>query len=690
MANNIDNSESYINPYNFISLNKNGCKRKDKDEYSGDLTGYIECTLTTKTETMIPDTRPDKIKEKTISNGVCPEYIFFSYDENIPGTNIISPVIPGSELRGMIRSDFETFTDSCLSTINIDKSFISRTPEIKKPGILEKDKDGNWHLYEATRYSLHTTRHGKNMPPASPSIKNKEAVYMVNDKNQITYSENQNVLPKDIKKDLKTGDRVSFISMDKQTGVKEISNKGLKTGILFIGETGGKKVERNIHDGIFVKVNKEVKANNLNESVKKLKEIYDVYNDPAFNKANVNEKVWYCGYDFEQLSQLPVWYSDKIDKEKGTYLSLSAIGKEAYHRTISELLNVTGNISESYIPCVDKANLCPTCAIFGFISNDSALGSKLRFSDAIYIGNENPYSNKRLIQELAIPHIANSAFYALYLTNRDLLNMKDNVDWNYDFLFSKNRPRTTIDEIYIRGRKNYWHHKPDPSPIGIEETVRNCRITPIKEGSTFKFKIYFENMNKKYLDKLISVINMDYESDIKINGKPYYDLCHKIGRAKPLGYGSVKLHVENVKIREFNIEDNGFSYEMKDYELMDNEIVINEQFKENMNTETMKDALRIYNFNYMSANYPECKITYPLSTHMVRGQATLAGHFWFMDNKSNKLRDPYILMVLPKISEGSEKPLGIEGLNERQKRVINRNGKDVKISGLRLPKYKKI
>ena len=68
MANNIDNSESYINPYNFISLNKNGCKRKDKDEYSGDLTGYIECTLTTKTDTMIPDTRPDKIKEKTISN----------------------------------------------------------------------------------------------------------------------------------------------------------------------------------------------------------------------------------------------------------------------------------------------------------------------------------------------------------------------------------------------------------------------------------------------------------------------------------------------------------------------------------------------------------------------------------------------------------------------------------------------
>ena len=143
---NIDTSENYINPYNFISLEKTGCKRKNKSEYDGDLTGYIECTLTTKTPIMIPDTREEKIKNEELNKGDFKSYIFSSYDEFIPGTNIISPVIPGSEIRGMLRSDFETFTNSCLSTVKKDKSFISRTKDAKTPGVLKKDKDGNWKI----------------------------------------------------------------------------------------------------------------------------------------------------------------------------------------------------------------------------------------------------------------------------------------------------------------------------------------------------------------------------------------------------------------------------------------------------------------------------------------------------------------------------------------------------------------
>ena len=69
MWNNIDESESYINPYNFVILNKTGCIRNSKNEYDGNLTGYIECILTTKTETMIPDTRPEKIKSEKLGKG---------------------------------------------------------------------------------------------------------------------------------------------------------------------------------------------------------------------------------------------------------------------------------------------------------------------------------------------------------------------------------------------------------------------------------------------------------------------------------------------------------------------------------------------------------------------------------------------------------------------------------------------
>ena len=44
-------------------------------------------------------------------------------------------------------------------------------------------------------------------------------------------------------------------------------------------------------------------------------------------------------------------------------------------------------------------------------------------------------------------------------------------------------------------------------------------------------------------------------------------------------------------------------------------------------------------------------------------------------------------MVLPQILEGSERLLGINGLNEKEKKVIMRNGNKVIIDGLKLPKY---
>ena len=712
---NIDTSENYINPYNFISLEKTGCKRKNKSEYDGDLTGYIECTLTTKTPIMIPDTREEKIKNEELNKGDFKSYIFSSYDEFIPGTNIISPVIPGSEIRGMLRSDFETFTNSCLSTVKKDKSFISRTKDAKTPGVLKKDKDGNWKLYEATRYQLHTTRKVKGLPEVRKAQANEDAIYMVNNKNRITYEDNKNVLPKEITNDLKTGDTVHFKTRTVIDKIKrkdgstiekprdianELIGEGGKTGILFIGELGVKKSGATIHDSIFVikKDNegneKEVHAKDLNNSVKKLKEIFEMYNDTAFNKVKDKDITWYDAYDIDNAKVLPVWYSNNLDEKGRTYLSLAQVGKEAYHRTLNELLNVTGKAEESYMPCIDATKPCPTCGIFGFVNDDEktdlkiekkAVASKIRVADATYIGTENPYAKPKIIKELASPHISNTLFYSLYLTNKDLLNMKDNVDWNYDFEFN-NDGSHAIKNITIRGRKAYWHHTPDENSFTEEKTQRNCEITPVKSNCDFKFKIYFENMNEEYLKKLIAVINLDYvpNNNVTFEGKPYYDLCHKIGKAKPLGYGSVKIKVNNVKIRNLSFDNNIVTYNIENYDKLDR-IELNNQF--DMETPSMQEAIRTYNFNYLKANYSDSKITYPLASSNDNGKVTVGSHFWFVDNKSTSMKNPYVLMVLPQILEGSEKLLGINGLNEKEKKVIMRNGNKVIIDGLKLPKY---
>lgn len=653
----IDQNEKYINPYNFITLPEK-CERDSWENRQGKLNGYIECTLTAKTPIIIPDTQ-------NVSEEGFKEYQFFNYGEKNESGNFTIPVIPGSEIRGMLRSDYEVFTDSCMSTLSNDINFISRTKDIKLPGILEKDEKGKWHLYKATRYALHTCRKEPDSGRPRPASGNNEAIYLVDNKNRIEIGN----------KKLKTGDKVKFRFIPStnrflSSTVLEIGN-GNTEGILFIGETGGKKVRNQIHDSIFVKVNEEIFAKDLNEEVEKLKAIFDMYNDKAFNqKIRKSGKTWYDGYDIENLKTLPVWYSN-LDDQKRTYLSLAAIGKEAYHRKLSELVG-------DFMPCIDRTKVCNCCNLFGFVSETDSDSSKIRISDAIYEKDENPYDNKMTIKELANPHIANATFYALYAPNTGFKNMPQNFDFNYDFKIDQNG-RHPIDnkDISIRGRKQYWHHEDIKNALTTERTDRNCAITPVKNGTEFKFKIYFNDIRRENLEELIAIINLDYDTE--------HDLCHKIGRGKPLGFGSCKLRVEEVYLRDIKEENRKIKYEIKNYNSYFGDLnytLENISLKSfpNMNTVPMKEALRIYDFNYISKFYPEAKIQYPMAVK--NGKET--SMYWFMLNKSTDLKNTYVLMVLPRIIDGKDE--NEEGLKETDIKV---NGNTIgKTHGLILPKYK--
>ena len=472
----VDSNVSYINPYNFISLNKSGCKRYDALERDGSLTGYIECELTTKTETIVPDTE-NVDKEK-------PEFKFYNYRETKNGFTV--PVIPGSEIRGMLRSDFEVFTDSCLSTVDGKKSF-----------------------------------------------------------------------------------------------------------------------------------------------------------------------------------------SDESKK---------------HSRSLNELLNVAKDLNKSYSPCIDKKSLCEACNLFGFVADENAKGSKIRISDALYEGDTNPYAEYRVLSDLASPHISNATFYSLFLSNADLANMDEGY-WNYLYQYtSKGKEQINLPNITIRGRKMYWHHKPIVKKDLILKPKRNCAITPVKEGTKFKFKVYFENITNRDLEHLIAVINLDYDSDFMYKNKKYYDLCHKIGKAKPLGYGSIKLDVKDVQVRKVEVKDGKVSYQMlpgsevlgKDLK----DINLNTSF--DTNTQSFKDALKMYNFNYLDANYERVPVNYPQGQPEGKKET---GFFWFNFNsgENKETNSKYFLMVLPLVSEGRDIANNYPGL----KATIKRDGVEVPIDGLKIPKYNK-
>jgi CRISPR-associated protein (TIGR03986 family) len=97
----------------------------------------------------------------------------------------------------------------------------------------------------------------------------------------------------------------------------------------------------------------------------------------------------------------------------------------------------------------------------------------------------------------------------------------------------------TPEETVIRGHKRYW--------LQGERTVENIRETneisnnstqhtqfkPIKPGVKFKFRIYFENLSKRELGALCWVLHP--------LGEPGKEYCHQLGMGKPLGMGAVKL-----------------------------------------------------------------------------------------------------------------------------------------------------
>ena len=98
---------------------------------------------------------------------------------------------------------------------------------------------------------------------------------------------------------------------------------------------------------------------------------------------------------------------------------------------------------------------------------------------------------------------------------------------------------TTPSEATIRGHKLYWHKgKVRQSDIAAtpkeqEHPKQLTRIMPVKAGVRFKFRVYFENLRSEELGALLWVLQVPGES-----GKTYR---HKIGMGKPLGMGAVAI-----------------------------------------------------------------------------------------------------------------------------------------------------
>ena len=139
----IESELQFVNPYNFVTVDWKVTNRKDVVESFGELTGVMSCKLYTRSPIAIPDTvsvKEDPDQHKT--------YSFMRTVDN-------KLMIPGSSLRGVLRSVYETVTDSCFVSSDIKKIATRRSGmrQFGKAYLMSHNGHG-WQLKEAERYLI--------------------------------------------------------------------------------------------------------------------------------------------------------------------------------------------------------------------------------------------------------------------------------------------------------------------------------------------------------------------------------------------------------------------------------------------------------------------------------------------------------------------------------------------------------
>ena len=384
-------------------------------------------------------------------------------------------------------------------------------------------------------------------------------------------------------------------------------------GILYVGERAPKRSCHNI-------VTKEQLVRAINkEDLRRLEEVLRVYRDSTINKNNSKEYTFYAAYEkMKKAGKIPIYYD--IQQEQ-LYLSFAALGRKAFARSLDAMYG-----EKAHQKCTGRNNLCPTCTVFGTVEGDK-MGSRIRVTDAKC---EDFDEEKQLIRnvtfaELASPKISYVPFY---------LQQKE-ADANFE------REYDSVD-LKLRGRKFYWHHKPKiKSAKPMRKTERNGTFDIVCPNTRFEFRVYFDGITEEQLNLLEASIHLN-ENDVD----GIY--CHKIGRGKPLGYGSVKMVVKECVVREFDT--------LQGWQEISKHVVCKEDTY--MCSQDTWQAFRsITNLNAF-ADVSGVKVEYPsvsvgrLSKEEregLRGRNAIAAHQWFSQNYAVGKKTPE--QMLPMVGD---------------------------------------
>mgnify|MGYP001118585168 CR=1 FL=1 len=662
----------FLNPYNFVRpLSQSrpegnilgNCPPPPHDRYvDGLLTGRITCSVTAVTPLFISDSHAVKGKV-----GEHRSFRFFEYDGE--------PAIPASSLRGMIRSVFETVTNSCFAVFEgqrLSYRLEARRATALVPARVEKRQDGTWHLHLLTGFvPLNPGRRPKGLYAATVHLYDPIQGRRIR-------------TPKINLDGFKHGDPCHAL----------VEKKGIFTYVLQLGHTRGElespRGSQRIVSGWLCINNQNVENKRKERFFFRIPEntvgpthiplrpsVREKYGDLIADYQTRHEDAVEARRKAGQPLDKPVghgrqaepalsryMYSDGKLKEgtlvyaglSGTakrlqveYIAPAAVPRVSYNHSVAELLS-----SSHLHPCDEHKALCPACRVFGWVYQAEpdekispekvvAYAGRLRFSHATLCEDEDKGTLGNItLAILSSPKPTTTRFYLRPKGGRPR-DGRDDADVGYD------------GDNILRGRKVYRHHgKANPTEYkrattdrfdGKDNQNRTVRGTR-KPGNKFQFTIDFHNLAPVELGALLWALELR-ESD-----RQGY---HRLGFAKPLGFGSVKLEVTALRLmdpvtRYESLEADGG---WRDVQVQ--KMIWIDDFRQAMETLYGRPFAALPNVSDLLALLGEPPPDLPIHYPRVDQQSSPEGkNFeWFMGNKRSG-RDAGPRLALPLADEDTE------------------------------------
>jgi len=515
-------------PYNFVPLPKeptyaeidqDGLPQTHDQYTQGKHTGYFAVTLDTETPLFVRGMLTVKDRSDGIESRTKPEA--FSIDMK-------KPVIPGSSLRGMLRTLVEIVTNSKMHFVSNNKlvyrAVFGNDSLAQDYRSMVTEEIGSTHfMYPSSKLQSGYLQQGQS-----------ESGWVINPA-QTFYNESFVLVDTDSirRAAIAMGHpqitHKVFVQPQPRSTYKSQSRNGLKLELAQTSQITQSPAPH-LKEATLVVSGKAPKRHWYAA-------IYAPDNDPT-KHIPISQQMW-ADYEKDRDLQRGI-PTRKLNKSDPLFYLLDQRGalvffgptmffRTPYSKSIHGL--ISKNLRES------NSSLDYAEALFGYVSEQnetrspSAYAGRVSVTSAQVIEERLDYFDRTIVPKiLASPKPTTFQHY-----------LEQPEGWRTP----THQLRHYGDDTTIRGYKLYWRQmvkslkaveetgKRDNSnePLTPENSSQHTRITPVRTGVSFCFRVYFENLSDVELGALVWVLTFGGDPDAR----------HQLGMGKPFGLGVVKL-----------------------------------------------------------------------------------------------------------------------------------------------------